>query len=160
MKTIRDWRDLEACGIIALTGEACAYGYRTLCDLTPEGQALFREVFGMPVQDLKLPENWNSGQGQTASIMLPPQMFTPLAIFALFRQGCMRVYTTWDGPVYGVEESDPPERVGRFVASRQGRYCEACGRYGAGGGIQFTYANPGYARNRHQFTGRTEEMFI
>lgn len=79
MKTIANWRDLEPYGIKMLTGEACGLQYRILCDTTDEGQTLLRKVFDF--KTLGLEDNWNSGS--TGSVMLPQEMFTPLAVFAL-----------------------------------------------------------------------------
>lgn len=156
MITLRNFNDLKPYGIDALTGEACGYGYRLLCDITPAGTELFKAVFGfqLPI-DNTLAEGWNDSQSH--SIMLPPAMFEPLAIFALFTVNkCPQVFVSYDGPIYGVEAGDKIEDVESFVKWHQGRFCEPCQRYGAGGGIARQYRNPGYARNQHAMSGRTE----
>ena len=159
MKALRNWRDLEPYGIIMLTGEACGYGYRLLCDLTPNGVEIIRRMFDMP-EAPRLRENWNSSsRGEVASIMLAGEMFVPVAIFCLFNAGDgdehSRVFTTYDGTVYGVESTDDPQMVENWIACHQGEYCEECRRYGKYGGIKYTYRNSFAPRNRHAFTGRT-----
>lgn len=150
MKTLHSWEDLRSYGIDILTGEACAYGYRVLCDVTKAGVTLFNSVFDM---QSSLRPGWNDQDSY--SIMMPRSMFQPLAIFALFTvDNCSQVFVTYDGVVYGIEASDYGERVALFVAGCQGTFCEVCKRYGKGGGIQYTYRNPGYSRNAHQMTGR------
>ncbi len=146
MKHLRRWEDLKPYGIDVLTGEACAYNFRLLCDITAAGVDLFKSVFGL--------DGWNNHGGR--SIMLPRAMFEPLAVFALFTvENCSKVYITYNGAVYGVESTDTPEAVAQFLEWNQGRFCDACQRYGAGDGVQFQYANPGYSRNTHQMSGRT-----
>lgn len=109
------------------------------------------------VQPMQLPDSWNGRDNADWSIMLPPEMFTPLAIFALFSDGCERVYTMHgSGEVNGIEPTDKPEDVETWLKWNQGHYCEECRRYGAGGGVKFTYRNPGFSRNQHQMSGRTE----
>ncbi len=76
------WQDLKQYGIIVLTGEACKIGARLLCDLTPAGVELLQEFFG---GNIKIPmgSNWNHGDSQVASIMLPRSYFEELAVFCL-----------------------------------------------------------------------------
>ena len=80
---------------------------------------------------------------------------TPLAVFALFGQNCRKVFITYDGPIYGVEDSDTDKQLADFVKWNQGRFCESCQRYGAGGGINYQYNNPGFSRNKHAMSERT-----
>lgn len=151
MITLRRWSDLEKYGIEVLTGEACAYGYRLLCDVTTDGEALIKEALGVP--NITLAPAWNSkGIG---SVMLSRAMFETLAIFACWKANCKQVFVMYDDSVCGVEADDKDEDVQSFVTFSQGRYCEECHRYGAGGGINLTYRNPGYSRNVHQMSGRT-----
>jgi hypothetical protein len=153
MKTLRSWNDLAPYGIDVLTGEACAYNYRLLCDMTPAGMSLFRAVFGL--HEIALPEGWNNNEAR--SIMLPRDMFEPLAVFALLTvEHCTKVYVTYMGLVHGVEQTDSAEDVAQFVRWNQGTFCEECQRYGKGGGIDRQYVNPGYSRNTHAMSGRTE----
>jgi hypothetical protein len=156
MKTLKRWEDLKPYGIDVLTGEACAYNYRLLCDITPAGVALFNAVFGLQLQVKEsLPEGWNNRKAR--SIMLPRAMFEPLAVFALFTvSNCRKVYITYDGTIHGIESTDTDEQVRNFVEWNQGHLCESCQRYGADGGINLQYSNPGYSRNQHQMSGRVE----
>ncbi len=151
MKSISNWNQLGEYGIDCLTGEACAYGYRLLCDVTARGKRIIEACLGVEVT---LKEPWNSkGIG---SIMLPPHMLTPLAVFSLFNVGCPQVFIMHDGSVYGVEASDEPDLVEEWKRWNQGKFCEECRRYGAGGGIALQYRNQGYSRNQHAMSGRTE----
>lgn len=80
---------LSELGISPLTGEACAYSMRILCDLNEDGLLLVRDYFGWP-QAAQLSENWNSqvnGKPAVASIMLHRDVFPSLVVFALFRKG-------------------------------------------------------------------------
>ena len=155
MKTLRRWEDLKPYGIDVLTGEACAYGYRLLCDITDSGRKLFESVFGLQLTvKHSYPDGWNDSDSR--SVMLPRAMFEPLAVFALFTvDNCPKVYIDYNGVVYGVEQADDAEMLADFIRFNQGHFCESCQRYGAGGGINLQYSNPGYARNTHQMTGRT-----
>lgn len=155
MRTFRSWNDLKSFGIDYLTGESCAYGYRGLCDLTESGIRLVADCLGIDAHlfRLSLPDNWNS-KG-VASIMLAQQMITPLAVFACFRVNCSKVYIMYDDSVVGIEASDKPEDVEMWLSWNRGKYCEACRRYGAGGGVCLRYSNPGFSRNTHAMSQRT-----
>lgn len=89
-KHINNWRDLQGYGINALTGEACAYSMRTLCDLNEDGVDLIRDFFGMQIARAPVDQfsaNWNStvdGKPAVASIMLVHELFAPLCRFILF----------------------------------------------------------------------------
>lgn len=136
MKHIRNWNDLEPYGIDALTGESCAYGYRLLCDVTKAGAELIRDCFGMPdVPQLASP--WNS-RG-IASIMLPHEMFQPLAVFALINERCPLILVMEDG-VYGQEPDDNLEHFNWFIQS---------------GTLIRQVRNPGFSRHEHAMSGRT-----
>jgi hypothetical protein len=210
MITYRNWEDLQKEGIELLTGEACGYMMRLLCDVNARGMELLCRLFecenlGDPLNVRKraakdalqklaaatviesvppeqrlnyvTPENdrafaqvdsfldslqgmalraaWNGRDGAEWSIMLPREMYTPLAVMACFRANCSVVYVMYDGHVHGVEASDKPEDIEQFVKWNQGKHCDACNRYGAGGGINYRYTNPGFDRNRHAMSGRT-----
>lgn len=91
---VTSWRDLELFGIRPLTGEACAYSMRLLCDLTEGGAALIRDYLGLPA-DCQLAPNWNSGA--VASIMLTREQLKPLALFTAWQEGFDVVIETCDG---------------------------------------------------------------
>ncbi|MDO9179143.1 MAG: hypothetical protein Q7U16_12630 [Agitococcus sp.] len=82
-------------GIGALTGEACAFSLRTLCDVNEEGKALLADFFSVP--ELTLADSWNSSVNGTpaiGSIMLTHDVIKPLARFAFFRSGALAVVCT------------------------------------------------------------------
>jgi hypothetical protein len=70
VKTITSFRDLDAYGIDALTGEACGLGYRILCDLTENGRKILAKVFGVPQFATTPP--WNSGTKSDPHIGIEP----------------------------------------------------------------------------------------
>jgi hypothetical protein len=79
-KTIDSWSDLTAYGILPLSSEACGIGLRVLCDLTPRGRRIVENLLRMQTVDKS---NWNSRDGQTASVMLPHGLLTELAVWCL-----------------------------------------------------------------------------
>lgn len=96
MDQIRGLSDLRPYGIEVLTGEACGLGLRVLCDVTARGRQLLMKTYGLP--NLSLHDAWN-GTGLPAphthigSIMLAPDAYLALGIFALLDSGCSAVYT-------------------------------------------------------------------
>ena len=75
---------LEVVGVSILTGEACAYSMRLLCDLNEEGAALVAEFLGTAGK-LNLPRNMNSkvnGKPAIRSIMLTRGMINELKTWA------------------------------------------------------------------------------
>lgn len=87
MKAIRSWRDLEDFGIDALTGEACGYAMRLLCDVTESGKALIESFFGGRIE-LTPGGNWNRGSDDdphVGSVLLPRSILRDLAAFCLLR---------------------------------------------------------------------------
>jgi hypothetical protein len=82
-------RSLDQVGIAVLTGEACAYGLRLLCDLNEDGVSLVTRCFGMS-PTTPLAKNWNvhvGGKPAVASVMLGRDVFHTLARFALYDRG-------------------------------------------------------------------------
>lgn len=99
-KNIRGVRDLEEFGINFLTGEACPYALRLLCDVSAEGKDLIERFLG--VKDINLYPNNNSAtdkmpSASTGSIMLPRDIFWDLAAFALFVRGYRWVIVFYTG---------------------------------------------------------------
>jgi hypothetical protein len=90
---LSNWDDLEeAAGINVLTGEACAYSLRNLCDVNESGKELLQDYFGMPALVLASP--WNSmvkGQPSVGSIMLGHELFQPLGEFYLARKRALGI---------------------------------------------------------------------
>lgn len=109
-----NWRELEKYGIFMLTGEACAYGMRVLCDVNAQGWCLLKNYFGMvasPAFSMEstgvciLPEPWNSRGEPIGSIMLPRDSFRELAAFILLNEEeCSTVFIMKAGNVYGFTE--------------------------------------------------------
>lgn len=92
MRTISNLRDLQPFGIIPLTGEACGLGLRVLCDVTERGRKILASCWGIP--DLQLPEPWNrstDGCAHVGSVMLDPDAYMSIGIFALLNSECSTV---------------------------------------------------------------------
>lgn len=106
MKSIRCWRDLEDYGIRLLTGEACRVGMRYLCDLTPKGKLIVEDLLGLPINTV-MAQSWNRS-GAVASVMLPYDMLTDLAAWALLSHGHRKV-AVLKGGVVGTEDEDTDE---------------------------------------------------
>lgn len=140
MKRIECWNDLHAYGIRCLTGEACGLGYRILCDVTGDGKKILERV--MEVNDLVLRRPWNGGEGVVGCIMLPYEMLTPIAVFALLGAGCTLVGLCDDG-TRGLEPGDceREEKILRRVAKRT---------------LKPRGTAPGGMRNTHEMSGRVE----
>jgi len=146
MHMINSWDDLRPFGIDLLTGEACGLSYRLLCDVTQKGKQTIQKALG--VANLELPDNWNRGDPQdphVGSIMLVPELFIPLAIFALLDHGCPEVWRTKTGGLVGIESADDLERI----AAVKRLYTDADNFV-----RRYAYAGTAGDRNRHEMTGR------
>lgn len=80
------WADFREYGINFLTGEACAFSMRLLCDLSEKGQEVVTDFLGLP-SSIQLAPSWNSHVGEApavASVMLPRGLFQELARFIAF----------------------------------------------------------------------------
>lgn len=109
-KTIRNWEDMSDYGVYHLTGEADPLGRRALVDLSANGEKMVKGFLGIP-DDSKLYKNSNSGRGMpdglaVASIALPYDILTDLAIVALMRAGARYVLVCPDGIVGIMDDSD------------------------------------------------------
>lgn len=139
MKAIASWAALEPFGILPLTGEACALGYRILCDLTEKGKRSVERCLSVEIRS----ESWNSGSAEdrhVASIMLTQEMLVPLAVFALLEAGCREVWVT-SGAAFGVEDGDSEAEVTRLKQTHEVRR-------------RFAFHGPFADRNQHQMSGR------
>jgi hypothetical protein len=100
--TLNDYRDLQRYGLNCLTGEACAYTYRVLFDLSEEGAALVRNYLGLAPGAIFL-DNWNSMVGTApavGSVMLSHAVVKDLMVFALLSVGNFdRVLQTVNGTI-------------------------------------------------------------
>lgn len=130
---------MEPYGILLLTGEACAYSSRGLCDLTEKGAELIRNYLSLPC-NCPLNPPWNT-QG-VASILLPWDCFSSLVAFCCLTSGeCVEVIRT-DSLLVGVEPSDSDKHVKLWLDGRKViRTYQPL--HGSEGG-----------RNRHQMSGR------
>jgi hypothetical protein len=89
MIAIEKWEHLEHFGIKALTGEACTYMMRLLCDVNEEGRLGILDYLSLP-GDTVLAGPWNSlvnGKPGVGSIMLHRDCLSALAEFLLRRAG-------------------------------------------------------------------------
>ena len=146
MKTITCFNDLLPFGIDPLTGEACGLSYRILCDVTEHGRNILAKALGIPA--LALPEPWNRSaktDPHVGSVLLPVEMLTPLAVFALLESGCTQAWLVRDVGVIGIEPDDSPEMI---EANRQL----------VGDRLLRTFVYRGTARDRnvHLMSGRVE----
>lgn len=106
---IGSWADMQQFGINALTGEACAYAMRLLCDVNEDGRDLVVEYFGLRAAQHEgeevLPANWNSlvdGKPAVGSIMLHRQSLLQVAEFALQRSEPLAIVYKGGESVMGV----------------------------------------------------------
>lgn len=118
METIRNWNDLEKFGIVPLTGEACRLSMRLLVDLTARGKRIVEAMFS--AMDLKvtftLPPEWNGSSGTpeeraSNSMLLPVELFRPLAVFCLLDAGCADIYVAEGKPVVGLKALDYEDAI-------------------------------------------------
>lgn len=89
--SIRSLGDLKIFGVVALTGEACKFGTRVLCDVTAAGAEMLSAYFQA---GLTLEKNWNQGDPSDphiGSIMIDRAIATPLAKFALLHNGALLI---------------------------------------------------------------------
>lgn len=143
MTTITSLRDLEGYGFKPLTGEACNLSMRILTDMTDQACGIFCECYGLRTTDYRamFEENWNSGS--IASVMLPPDAWKSLGVFALLGAGCQTVIQTEGGVLTGTTDAafsqdEWPSCYGKVI-----RIYRAASHPHAG------------TRNVHAFTGRT-----
>ena len=149
MKILNGNHHLKQYGISLLTGEACAYNMRVLCDLSQKGKKLISGYLGLP--DCTFAPNWNStvdDEPAVASIMLPRCVFKELNIYILFHVEKSDIAISFeDISFYGLKRED------EYYQS----YLDLANEHS---GIK-VYRNPcntapsENGRNIHQFTGRT-----
>lgn len=142
MKTIRGCGDLQQFGIEPLTGEACGLMYRVLFDLTARGQKIIEKCLGLR---LVPSEAWNRGtpdDPHIGSILLSPEMFVPIGIFALLESGCSQVLRHGDC-LYGIEPGD---------SERQVEFLQSLGEL-----RRYAYRGTAGDRNVHMMSGRVSK---
>ena len=153
MLHIHNTDDLKQFGIIPLTGEACTYGLRILCDLTEEGKQAVQAFLGSH-QLTGFPGNWNSREGQVASVMLPRSlMFNELGVFLMFRAGCALVMASGDG-LNGYSAEDLTDYKEELINDHVSR--NATCRIYRKPNTRDARTDPDTGRTVHSFTGRTE----
>jgi hypothetical protein len=103
--TIRGWDGLRKYGINILTGEACAYSTRILCDVTHEGKMLVLRTLGL--LDATICDNYNSGA--IGSMMLPYDLRNTLAIHALLDVDKCGAVALLGDEIVGYEQGDDME---------------------------------------------------
>lgn len=146
MRSITCFRDLGPYGIDPLTGEACGLSYRILCDVTEAGRKIVAKAFGIP--NFTLAEAWNRGtsdQPHVGSIMLAPDLFVLLGVFALLESGCKEVWLVRDGGLIGIEPDDSSEMIEANRLLVSDRMVRSLGYRGTAGD-----------RNVHVMSGRVE----
>lgn len=159
MKTIyQNYTSLqEELGISLLTGEACAYSMRTLCDVNEYGRELVKTFFGMTEASHLAPawNSWVNGKPSVGSVMLPRSVFPDLIIFELFNRGFKYVISRVDGSFVGYSQ----EEVDTIAAMKKIHDDVCSGRNPNSKvhvNVRLTSTAPSVgSRNVHAFTGRT-----
>lgn len=123
---VSNFRDLAQFGITGLTGEACAHGMRTLCDVNEDGKTLLSNFFG--ISELVLNANWNqtvNDKPAIGSIMLTADQVPKLAQFAFFQQGALAVVivsgNTYVNSVNGIFDEKRIQEYRAFIDSQTER---------------------------------------
>lgn len=142
---IRSAADLAVLGINPLTGEACAYSQRILCDVNEEGRELLREYLGLPSLELAPAMNGTvDGWPAVGCFMLSRGSIQDLARFGMFYKGALANITFTDGTLYGLFDQDLVDRYAGALSNgtlERNPVATSCApRVGS--------------RNVHQMTGR------
>jgi hypothetical protein len=133
-------------GVRPLTGEACGLGIRVLCDFTAKGKQLLDEI-------MNFSSNWNSGSEtdpHVGSVMLDPDWWPILAVFALLKEGNKEVFVA-------TRDQEGHFQVRVAAAGAEDGYVEEWKSFMTERGWDIrTYKTSGTAgfRNRHEMTGR------
>ncbi len=152
MKTIYGNGPLSEYGINPLTGEACGYSMRVLCDLSAKGEDLIAGFLGLStVTGSPFPKNWNSRVGAelaTASVMLPRGLLDDLKTYILFHvEKCDAIIVAANGAMNGLYKND----------ENWERWLELANAPASGYRTLYNPLNPSVSsggRNIHSFTGR------
>jgi len=135
--------DLQAFGINPLTGEACAFSMRLLCDVNEAGKTLLQEYWGVPTLLLAAPMNSQVDDlPSIGSVMLARSCWRDLAAFAAFRKGAVGYVQREDGTLVALFSDSLLERYVQIGADvvRNPAPTSPAPRVGT--------------RNVHQMTGR------
>jgi hypothetical protein len=122
------WPSLRQYGINPLTGEACGYGLRVLCDLTNRGERIITGYFGLIYEPDRsmFPTNWNSevnGSPAVASVMLPREILQSLLVYISFHVDDADVVVIGpSGEMIALRYSDPQYDEYMRIASELKEY--------------------------------------
>ena len=112
-----DYSDLKQYGLKALTGEACSFGMRMLCDVNDKGRRLLESFFGMT--GLSLASNYNSTVEEygdvNGSLVLGHKTLWELMIYVGFyiERCTMLAIMEKRGSIAGIYSNDPDD-VAKF----------------------------------------------
>ena len=147
---VTNMRNLTQFGINALTGEACSYSMRTLCDVNEQGLDLLTDFFGMP--KLELEANWNTTVNDTkaiGSLMLVHDIVPTLAQFAFFRLGALAIVRNGQD-VTPVFDADLLSRYEQLIESQESKTHSIYRNHN----LQKSHQPSIGSRNVHAFSGR------
>lgn len=154
MKTLHQPSDLVQYGINTLTGEACAYSMRVLCDLSEDGADLVSCFMGVPYHRGMFPKNWNSMVGDKPSvysIMLTRSALRELMKFALLSiDRVSLIVESKDGALVGLSPSD--EYYAAYV-QRAGEHTEVYTIHRHPENLRYNASD----RNQHAMTNLQDE---
>lgn len=147
-KTVQGWSGLTQFGINMLTGEACRFSQRLLCDLNETGRDLVADYLGITSEGFTAP--WNSSVSDTpavASVLLHRESLNQLAEFAMFRDGALAVAFA-NGIILGLYEETLVDRWAEYL-----EHTPANGSLRRNYAVQVGPHQVG-SRNVHMATGR------
>lgn len=141
--SVHGFDDLVEYGFNCLTGEACAYGQRTLFDVSQRGAEMFAKFMGLKAATLY--PNWNSmvdTEPAIGSILMTPATVWDLAVYIMLERR------------FSVIIPNQPEHHGVYAFDVDSI---AAMEYYQRAKAQYTvYSHPGSSdRHVHAFTGRT-----
>lgn len=160
MKHTQSNNPLVEFGVEMLTGEACTYGMRVLCDMNEKGVKLVRDFLGLDYETV-FAKNWNSevnGAPAIGSIMLTREVIPSLVRFALFREGYQFILAYKD--TWGLLAFNSDDASSKGTNSMLQLYIDGTASDIESGKVT-VYRNPKSnspsvgSRNVHQFTGRS-----
>lgn len=135
-----DTVNLKDYGIDMLTGEACSFSLRILCDVTEQGKSLLERYFG--VDKIDFAPNWNHGSDEHPNIgsitigrhsLNDIRVFCGLSVSAYVMVEASGQVVTLSKEELDYLRADFPSQMEKAIV----------------------YYNPGYDRNLHQMSGRT-----
>ena len=140
---VNGFSGLEQFGILSLTGEACAFSQRMLCDVNTDGADLLADFWGLPLVNLAEPMNSRvAGKPSCGSVMLARSGWRAIAEFALFKSGALARFEREDGTLVGLYTQDYVDRYAELGTNLVRNYA-----------LTTSIPHVG-SRNIHQATGR------